>query len=67
PPQGPAGLDQRAERIFELLGEKPVHIDLLVRRSGLGAAEVAVTLLNLELAGHVVQVPGKLFVKKDHV
>ncbi len=66
-PEGTAGPDQRAERIFELLGEKPIHIDLLVRRSGLAAAEVAVTLLNLELAGRVVQVPGKLFVKKEHV
>jgi DNA processing protein len=58
-----------AEIILGLLGKKPVHIDLLVRKSGLGVSEVAVTLLNLELSGRVLQKPGKFFMrpKEDHV
>ncbi len=67
----PTGNDQggSSEIILGLLGRKPVHIDQLVRRSGLGVSEVAVTLLNLELAGRVVQTPGKFFTrpKEDHV
>jgi DNA processing protein len=55
--------DGSAEIILDLLGEEPVHIDLLVRRSGLGVSEVAVTLLNLELTGRVVQTPGKFFIR----
>jgi DNA processing protein len=61
----PGGPD---EIILDLLGPEPVHIDLLVRKSGLGVSQVAVTLLNLELAGRVVQTPGKFFTRPtgDH-
>jgi DNA processing protein len=39
--------------VVEALGITPVSIDILVRRTGLDAAQIAVALLELDLAGRL--------------
>lgn len=47
--------------VLRALGFDPVSLDLLVARTGLGAAALQVALLDLELDGHVARLPGGLF------
>ena len=49
---GPAG------RVLTALGHDPAGIDLLVRRTGLGADAITVALVELEVAGRVISLPG---------
>ena len=61
---GPSETDDESNRaILSLLGEDPVDIDRVIKRSGLGAARVSATLLDLELSGRVRQIEGKRFVR----
>jgi len=50
-------------KIFELLGEEPVHIDLLINKSNLAAAKVGELLMKLQIKGLARELPGKLFVR----
>ncbi len=59
----PARLPPEGERLLALIGDDPVHLDVLARQSGLKAQEVTALLVNLELAGLVLQMPGKYFVR----
>ena len=58
-------LDDTTERkedpLLTALGFDPIGLDALVARTGLGAAELAARLLDLELAGHVARLPGQVF------
>ncbi len=49
-------------RLIELLRTGPVHIDVLIERSGMPTAAVLESLLALELKGAIEQLPGKHFV-----
>ncbi len=62
PPLVPA-LEPRQRQVFDLLGETPLHLDDLVERSGLPAAELLHLLLDLELEGLIAQMPGKRFAR----
>jgi len=57
-------LSAEEKRLFEFLGESPLHIDALIRESQFDAGKVSSLLLNLELKGLVSQWPGKCFSKK---
>ena len=46
------------ERLLKWLGYDPVGLDALVARSGMSASDWQVRLLDLELAGWVVRLPG---------
>ena len=48
--------------VLAVLGDDPLHIDVIVSRSGCGTAAVAGALLDLEVRGVVRQLPGKRFV-----
>lgn len=48
-------------QVLELIGVEPLHVDVLIERSGLPAARVLQILLQLELHGAVEQLPGKCF------
>jgi DNA processing protein len=50
--------------LYELLGETPLHIDVMIRESRLDPGKVSSLLLNLELKGLVSQWPGKCFSRK---
>ncbi len=55
-PDAPAPQAQR--RLVAMLGPTPVHVDELVRETGLAARSVATLLLELELAGRIERHPG---------
>jgi DNA processing protein len=53
------------ERIlYDLLGETPTHIDVMIRESRFDPGKVSSLLLDLELKGLVTQWPGKCFSRK---
>jgi DNA processing protein len=47
-----------ARRVLTALGHDPAGIDLLVRRTGLAADAITVALVELEVAGRVISLPG---------
>jgi DNA processing protein len=59
PATGEAG-----ERVLSALGHDPAGIDQLVRRSGLAADAIAAMLVELEIAGRVVVLPGGLYQRR---
>ncbi len=62
-PPPPADLPDAARELLELVGEVPVHADVLVRQSGMMPQEVSALLVNLELAGLVSALPGRSYVR----
>lgn len=56
-------LSPQLQLLHDLLGAEPVHVDELVRRSGLTPREVSASLLDLELQGGVEQLPGMRFLR----
>ncbi len=61
PSYNPASENEKL--IISLLNYEPVHIDELVKKSGIGVSELLSILLKLEIEGIVRQLPGKFFVK----
>lgn len=57
-------LSKEEEILYELLGETPLHIDVIIRESRLDPGKVSSLLLNLELKGLISQWPGKCFSRK---
>lgn len=51
-------------KIYEILEEEPLSIDMIIEKCGLPVATVSSTLLRLEVKKRVKSLPGKLFVKK---
>jgi len=51
------------QKVFNILGMYPLHIDEIVRISKLDAGRISGVLLKLELEGIVSQLPGKMFVR----
>jgi len=62
--EAPPDLPEEERVLYELLGETPLHIDVMIRESRLDPGKVSSILLNLELKGLVSQWPGKCFSKK---
>jgi DNA processing protein len=56
----PANATERG--ILESLGEEPLHIDEISRRSGMSIADISASLAMLELRGQVRQVGGLTYV-----
>jgi DNA processing protein len=56
----PMGKDEK--RIYDILGNYPIHIDQIARHSKMDPASVAGLLTGLELKGVIKQLPGKMFV-----
>lgn len=54
-------LGENEQRIFDALGEEALHIDDVIRRSGLSASPVSVALLGLEMKRIIRQEPGRLY------
>lgn len=51
-------LEKARQSIEEILGPTPVTVDEIVRQCQLSPAKVSVVLLELELAGRIVRLPG---------
>jgi len=65
PAAPPEPLSREEEQVLALLGEEPLHIDLLTERAGLSPSSTASALLTLELKGRARQIPGKRFVRVE--
>ena len=66
PAAGREALTEKESRLLGFITEKPLDADTIINRSGLAAAEVLAGLLSLELKGHVLQLPGKLFKLREY-
>ena len=44
-------LSEEERLIYDLLGDKPVHVDEIIEKSGLSSARVMSLLLKLEMRG----------------
>ena len=62
--RGKLSLSLEEEKILDLLGGQPSHIDLLVQESSLPAPKVAEVLMRLEIKGLIRQLAGQQFVKE---
>jgi DNA processing protein len=51
--------DERA--VYSMLKERPLHIDEIIKLTGIDSARALSILLSLELSGIIVQLPAKLF------
>ncbi|MDD8017918.1 MAG: DNA-processing protein DprA [Bacteroidota bacterium] len=59
----PPALTIFEQKIFDVLSEEPMHIDLISEQSGLLPSDTLVNLLSIEFKSLVRQLPGKFFVK----
>jgi DNA processing protein len=66
PARGREDLTEKELRLLAFITEKPLDADTIINRSGLTAAEVLAVLLSLELKGHILQLPGKLFKLREY-
>jgi len=60
----PPSISGQERAVFEALGRDPVHIDEIIRLTGLETSSVLSVLLSLELGGHALQHPGKFFSRR---
>jgi DNA processing protein len=56
-------LPPEARKVYELIGVEPVHVDVLVRESGLAAQAVNSILINLELSGLISGLAGNNYTR----
>ncbi|GAI35671.1 unnamed protein product, partial [marine sediment metagenome] len=54
-------MEEDEKRIYDILGDYPIHIDQIVRYSKMDPATVAGLLTRLEIKGVIKQLPGKIF------
>jgi DNA processing protein len=57
----PQNASDTARTIFALLQENTLQVDQVIERTGMSAAQVLETLLDLELQGLLRQLPGKIY------
>jgi DNA processing protein len=57
-------LDENAKLLLNHLGYDPVAQDVLVQRSGLAAHIVSATLIDLEMDGYIISMPGGRYCRK---
>ena len=63
PPPPALDLPPEWRQVLEITSVDPVHVDLIVRESGLKPQEVTAILVSLEMEGLVEQQPGKHYVR----
>ena len=59
----PPDMGKSERKVYEIIGDYPVHIDQIVRTGDMDAGEVLSILMQMELKGIVKQLPGKMFVR----
>ncbi len=61
----PPVLADAEQRVYDLLGDGPLHIDAIIVQSGLGGGRAASVLVGLEMKGAIRQLRGKVFERTD--
>ena len=56
-------MDASEKKIYEIIGDYPIHIDQIVRRGEMDPGKISGILMKMELMGMVHQLPGKMFVR----
>jgi DNA processing protein len=56
-------MNESEKKVYEILGDYPMHIDEIVRRGEMDAGKVSGALMGLELKGLARQLMGKMFVR----
>ena len=51
------------QKIYDLIGDEAIHIDVIAERSTLSISDALVNLLSLEFKGAIRQLAGKMFVR----
>ena len=51
------------KKIYDAIGDYPIHIDEVARRVKMNSSEVSSMLLELEIKGVIRQLAGKMFVR----
>jgi DNA processing protein len=64
PPEPPPSLSGQEKAVYDALGRDPLHIDEIIRLTGLETSSVLSILLSLELDGHALQHTGKFFSRR---
>jgi DNA processing protein len=59
----PSDMNMFEQKIYESLGDNPVHIDAIANQTGLSTSDALVHLLALEFKGSVKQLAGKMFAR----
>ena len=59
----PREMDEFEKKVYEIIGDYPVHMDDIVRMGNMDAGKVAGILMKMELEGMVRQLPGRMFVR----
>lgn len=55
--------DELEKKVFTVMTREPLHIDQIIRLSGLASAQVNSVLVQLELRGLIKRFPGQLYLK----
>ena len=63
-PMPPPGLDETQQRLWDLLGDGPRHIDDLVRAIGISVAQLNGILMLLEMKKAVRRLPGNVYERR---
>ncbi len=58
-----AKLPDKQKQIFDVLSRKPMHIDIITKRTGIPTHEVMAELTNMLIAGYIEQRPGKQYIR----
>ena len=61
--ESPSDMTEPERKVYEILGDYPMHIDEIVRLGEMGAGEVSSILMGMELKGLAKQLIGKMFVR----
>lgn len=56
-------MSETEKKVYDILGEYPVHIDEIKRKGNFSAGDLSGILTKMELRGIVKQLPGKMFVR----
>ncbi len=59
----PRHMNEFERKVYEIIGDYPVHMDDIVRLGKMDVGKVAGILMKMELEGIVKQLPGKMFVR----
>lgn len=60
----PLSLPPQEKKVWDLLSDGSMHVDQMVRQSGMGISPLLSLLLEMELKGLIKQLPGKYFSRR---
>jgi DNA processing protein len=56
-------ISETEKKIYEIIGDYPIHIDQIQKKSNIASGDLSGALTKMELKGIIKQLPGKMFVR----